>query len=568
MFVHTVAVRLLTRPHDERGADQRLLALGQLRNAVVREARRRAGALRTDSRWREHALITNSRERRRAYAALRHEHGVGEFHTRELACAHWSASGWMGDLLDRRAANALGREVWASMEAWLYRGGGRPRTEHPGERDTAWGNDLNGGLCVRPDPRKSVDAQPALADVRVVWGTEAIRRSGARLGRKRLELPLDWLCLSAPRREFVHENIHLLRTVGIRRRVVRGRPSYWALLVLDRDPYRSESYRDRVAQRPADSVLGLDMGPTEQAWVTEAASGSIRLGDTALARAKESAARERRLQRALVRSRRASNPDCYDEQGRTLRGQRPRKLSRRGRRLASDHTEAKRKSAAQRKRATIHAAQEAALLAPIVRVEDQSFKSWQAGGYGKRMLLTTPGLFLSRLDAEQKLTGGAVQRLPLNSAFSQYCVCATKTKKPRGQNWHQCETPGCPIRGVGLDRHLFSAWLMRATASLQNGIAGMHEGALATLLTEVPGNQESLVALCASRGRAKHPEAGTRTRKRNRSKGVAGRKAQEIKPTRALPPQDHAGTRGEVAGTDAHGNAALLEKPTRPPSPR
>jgi hypothetical protein len=40
--MHVVKIRLRTQPHEARGIDQRLYALGQLRNAVVREARRRA----------------------------------------------------------------------------------------------------------------------------------------------------------------------------------------------------------------------------------------------------------------------------------------------------------------------------------------------------------------------------------------------------------------------------------------------------------------------------------------------------------------------------------------------
>jgi hypothetical protein len=40
--MHVVKIRLRTQPHEAQGIDQRLYALGQLRNAVVREARRRA----------------------------------------------------------------------------------------------------------------------------------------------------------------------------------------------------------------------------------------------------------------------------------------------------------------------------------------------------------------------------------------------------------------------------------------------------------------------------------------------------------------------------------------------
>ena len=540
--------------------------------------------MRKDERWRASMLIEGTDERHAAYKALRVEYGVGEIATKELACAHWKASGWMTHLLDRRSANALGGEVWQSVEAWLYRGAGRPRTQHSKTRNVAQGQDLDGGLSLRPDVRPPDRRKPKAgasnagkkpvsdwkaSDLRVVWGSQTINRSSERLGRKRLELSLDWSCLPATRRAYVQASLPSLRRVGIRREIVRDQVHYWALLCLDCAPYRSIEYQERLATRPVDSILGLDMGPTEQAWVTETDSGVIKLGTDALFKAKATAAAERRLQRAMDRSRRASNSDCYDERGRVIRGKRPRNLSKRGQRLASEHKELRRKGAAQRKRETIIAAQEAALLASHVRVEDQNFSSWQASGYGKRMAVTLPGLFLARLDAELKLTNGLAKRLPLRSAFSQYCICGSKVKKPRGQDWHQCEQAVCPIQGLRLNRHLFSAWLMRVTASTQHGsIAALHEGTLKTLLMDSMGGetvlQESVIALCAiRRGRVKHPEGDlTKARKRDREiEGVTDRTAQEAKPTQALPDRSTL----TCVLLDVPRNAALLEDPISSP---
>ncbi len=547
------------REHEEAGLDQRLLVLGQLNNAVVRDARSRVKAMKRDPRWQSHAAITDGIERSKAYAALRREHGVSEMAVRELARAHWGTSKWMPDLLDCRAANALGREVWAAIEAWLYRGAGCPRTNRPGARDSAWGNDLSGGLRITPDPRKQVIKN--LRDVRLTWSTQAISRSKSKLGSKRLELAFDWSCMSTPRRKFVLENLSKLRMAGVKRTTVRGKNRYCALLVLDCAPYRSEKHKRRVAERPSDEVLGLDMGPTHQWWVAGDESGVISLGQEALSRASSTAAKQRRVQRALARSRRASNPDCYDEKGRSIRGKRPRELSGRGKRLASQHAEAKRKSAEQRKHATIRQARETALLAPRVRVEDQNFTSWMAG-YGRRLAVTLPGLFLSHLTREQEINGGSVERLPLRSAFSQYCICGHKARKPRSQDWHECNQPDCPIRGVRLDRNLFSAFLMRVTASPETSVERLHEGSLATTLIHrmsgEPVLQESLTALCAiRRGRAKRPE-GMRSRasQRDRLKGAGGRTARGPTPTHALPAQGRPDR--ALAGTDERGNAAHL----------
>jgi hypothetical protein len=97
--------------------------------------------------------IVDPKERALAYKKLRREYDVGEFAARELACVHWQRSQWMAKLIDRRSANALGSEVWQSVAAWLYAGAGRPRTQHPREREVAWGNDMNGGSDGLPPAR-------------------------------------------------------------------------------------------------------------------------------------------------------------------------------------------------------------------------------------------------------------------------------------------------------------------------------------------------------------------------------------------------------------------------------
>lgn len=526
--------------------------------------------MKDDARWRTNMEIADKKERSQAYRLLRNEYGVGDFFTREIAGAHWKASKYMPDLLDRRAANALGHEIWLSIEAWLYRGGGLPRTDHPRTRNMAWGNDLGGGLTLKSPHRGYAIGDSNLSDLHLLWGTASINKSSSRLHSKKLDLSLDWSCVSASRRTHIQTNLPALRRVGISREIVRGRSCYWAHLCLDCPPYRSRAHIERMASRPADMILGLDMGPTSQAWATADDSGEIVLGAAALARVKETAARERRCQRALDRSRRATNPECYDERKRAIKGKRPRTLSKRGQRLQIENTEDLRVSAAQRKSATIKQAQAAALLAPRIRVEDQNFRSWQKQ-YGKRMTLTAPGLFLQRLSREATLSGGVIERLPLRSAFSQYCVCGTKIKKPRSQDWHECDRSACPLYHLRLDRHLFSAFLMRATASAERGIIALHEGVLATSLVEeyggVPVFQESLLRLCGKRrGRGKHPEgvASVSIQHASDVKGVVGRSAQLVirgedvshQPTLALPTGDAVGT-SSVFGSSSDGMSSV-----------
>jgi hypothetical protein len=471
------------------------------------------------------------------------------------------------DLLDRRAANALGREVWVSIEAWVYqaqKGAGQPHVFSPSERDVAWGNDQGGGLRLKPADK--------LADWRVVWSTQAINRATTRLGNKALSLRLDWSGLTAPRREHLQANIDQLRTVGIKRELIRGQSQYYALLVLSGEPYRSLEYQAQLAER-AEEPLGLDMGPTEQAWVCGTRSGVISLGEQALARLADESKKTRRVQRAITRSRRASNPECFDAKGRSIKGKRQKHQSKRGQRLTAELKESRRKGTAQRKQALIEQVRKAALLSSNVRVEDHKFTTWQHQ-YGKRMGLTSPGAFIARLTHEIERTGGLVERLPLASAYSQYCICGSKVKKARSVTVHCCQNPDCPIHGLVLNRHLFSAFLMSATQV--SGHDALKDGSLATSLVQqyegVPVLQESLFRLCGKgRGQVKHPE-GSRS---DRTQGVVGRIARKgrrkntIKrsppqPTRGLPdkprerPQGAPGVSG-ITSSDAHGDTSLTD---------
>lgn len=77
----------------------------------------------------------------------------------------------------------------------------------------------------------------------------------------------------------------------------------------------------QVLSAPGGGVVGVDVGVKHLAVLS---TGELVENPRALERTQR---KLRRCQRKLARQRRASNPDCYDEQGRAIKGKRPRKRS-------------------------------------------------------------------------------------------------------------------------------------------------------------------------------------------------------------------------------------------------
>ena len=120
-------------------------------------------------------------------------------------------------------------------------------------------------------------------------------------------------------------------------------------------------------------VVGLDIGPSTIACVGE---------DTAFLEAfcpeiERNEKAIRRIQRKLDRTRRATNPDCYNPDGTSKRGVHPKVRSNRYIRLQGELAELKRREAATRKTAHGRLANRIIALGNIVKTEKISYRAWQ-----------------------------------------------------------------------------------------------------------------------------------------------------------------------------------------------
>ena len=168
----------------------------------------------------------------------------------------------------------------------------------------------------------------------------------------------------------------------------------------------------------------------------------------------------RRIQRAMDRSRRLSNPDNYHADG-TIKKARPGEKRVRLQwvftssyvRLRAKLKESHRVLAAYRRTEHGKLANRVVAMGNTVMAEKLSYKAFQRM-FGKSARDRASGAFMDHLRHKAASAGGEVIEFPTRTTkLSQSCHCGDVVKKPLSQRWHHC---GC---GVEAQRDLYSAYL-------------------------------------------------------------------------------------------------------------
>jgi hypothetical protein len=423
--------------------------------------------MRRDPRWRV-AQKLGGDGRSKALGALRYEFGLTSAGAYRVAFDHWQASGWMPTVIDSRVSNAVAQQVWTEVKNWLLGHTQRPGFHPSADEDVCWGNGNRAGLRLKR--------------ARVHWPCQTKRKT------LNVELARDWR--PGTRKWALHLEGRRVARVGVKREEVRGRTRYFALICLDGAPYRNRDYLASTRE----GVVGLDVGPSLLAVVGEHESVLLnRAPNELLAGRQAQAARIRRAQRALDRSRRAMNPDCYDDQGRSIRGKRPVNASARYRRKQARLRRRARSERINRERDAVIVARGVMAMGTTPVSESNSYRSWQASRYGRRMGFTAPGGLMSRIAREAVLAGGRHIEFPTSAtcAPSQHCLCGSKLKKPLSQRVHVCDACGLG-QDVRLDRDLFSAYLARLVG--ETGCIDLSEGPFLGM----DGTKENVERLCST----------------------------------------------------------------------
>ncbi|MBK1726450.1 RNA-guided endonuclease TnpB family protein [Halorhodospira neutriphila] len=413
-FVHELP--LVVTPGVDRVLETRLHAARQVFNATLGEGLRRMDLLRESRAWRRALDMPKGRARNETLWGLRQEAGLSDSELQQVARTHWHAGGFR-ERLDTHVVQKLGTRAWKAIEEHLYNKRGRPRFKGARRFRTIEGKSNAAGLRFR--------------DGAVEW--------------KGLKLPVR---IDPKDKHGVEAHALASRVKHVRlvRRTMKGRVRWFAQLVLQGTPWQKAKNKVACGQE-----VGLDIGPSTIAAVGDDDAFLARFCDEL-----EPLGREiRRIQRAMDRSRRATNPDNYHPDGTVKEGCQHWIRSRRYRSLSAKLAELQRKQAATRKRAHGSLANQVLALGNIIKTEALSYQGFQRS-FGKSVRDRAPGMFIERLRRKAANAGGQVIEFPTQSTrLSQACVCGAVRKKPLSARWHHCEC------GVSAQRDLFSAFLAR-----------------------------------------------------------------------------------------------------------
>ena len=258
---------------------------------------------------------------------------------------------------------------------------------------------------------------------------------------------------------------------------IRGKERFYVQFIQEGIP----PVKKHTVAGPIDEKVGIDPGTSTMAIVSET---TVRLEELA----PETGMDEkdlRRIMRAMERSRRASNPDNYKEDGTIKKGPKTWVCSNRYKKLAAKRRELYRKMAVKRKQSHEILANKVVAMGLDVRVETMHYKGLQKRAkqttrnkkngrinkkkrFGRSLGNRAPAMFLNILEQKLKYFDQDLKKVDTTALrASQFDhVTGTYTKKELKDRWNQ-------LNGRQVQRDLYSAFLIANTNEELNAVDTM-----------------------------------------------------------------------------------------------
>lgn len=441
---------LVVQPAAERILLGRFEAGRRLFNAVLDEALKRLALMRQSKAWQATRTMPKGKERTAAFKDCSTRFGFSEYALHSVATAHKNAAGF-ADRLGAHETQKIGTRVWKSVSEYAFGARGRPRFKG------------------RNRPLHSLEGKNNVAGIRwnadtgcITWG--------------KLVLPVR--LPSKDQDPYVHAALKAgTKYCRLVWRMEHGKCRWFVQLV------QSGTAPAKYDFLSSGQVVGLDVGPSNIAIVADEAVAIESFAPGVV----QPWQHQRRLQRALDRSRRATNPGNYNKNGTAKKGRRTWNKSKRYLDLQRQIAEVERQLAATRKKEHGELAHNILGLGNLIQTETLSYKAFQKM-YGRSVKVRAPGMFIERLTRKAESAGGKLIELNTRSLrMSQYDhVSDSCTKKPLSQRWHRLG--GSSDANVIVQRDCYSAFLAKHATEDGHSSSRLAEGwAVAEPLLERAG---------------------------------------------------------------------------------
>ena len=426
---------LRTNSEIERELSIRLDAGRQIYNAALGEGLRRLDLMRQSKRWaaaRGMPKTINGKANKSRGDAFKSLANEFEFHWVALIRFTQKCRNecWIKDHLGSQEAQALTKRAFKSIEKYLY------EKRDPSKKSKAPIH----GMPAKGRPRfKRFDEFDSVENQ---CNTNGLRFHDGAIKWFDLTIPI----MRDPRDVDGYQDEALTRRVKycrVLRKKIRGKIRWYAQLILE-----GEAPQRRLI---GDGSVGLDIGPSTIAAVSDHSATLEKFCPTITQPWREL----RRIERAMDRSRRATNPDAFNSDGTWKSGKR-KKINRsvRYQKLAMERRERERKIASERKRAHGELANRILGQGRDVHTEKLSYKAFQKQ-FGRSVKVRAPGMFVAMLQRKGAVLTNINTRKTALSQFDH--TTGEFIKKPLSQRTHYFgDGKTDPVQ-----RDLYSAFLAR-----------------------------------------------------------------------------------------------------------
>jgi putative transposase len=396
--------------------EARFNAARNIYNAVLSEALVRLSVMRESRAFKELRAMPKDKPRTEAFKALNAKYGFTSSQMQKFAetCRD---SCWIKHHLGSHDTQTTSLRAFRAVQQYAFGKKGRPKFKQFGKMESVEGK--SNATCIR------------LRNNIVLWYD--------------LSLPLIINPKSDYQRKALESPVKYVRIV---KREINARILWYAQIVCEGNP------PPRKTVKLGTGETGLDIGPSTIAIVSEKSAVLTPFCPTVMV----PAAKLRRLQRALDRSRRATNPENYKANGTIKKGKKKWKRSNRYKKIAANKRNVQRCQRSERKRSHGQLQNEIIRVSSSVKAENLSYRAFQKM-FGKSIGVRAPGFFQSGLERKLKtLDGNFVGITTQTTKLSQYDHTTNSyIKKPLSQRIHIFgDSVTAPVQ-----RDLYSAFLAR-----------------------------------------------------------------------------------------------------------